>query len=422
MMKASISKSEVLGKVTAPSSKSYTIRGLICAALANGKSEIIAPLASDDTIAAINVLKKVGVNIRKQKDSWKVEGGAFQTPTSDLFCGDSAATLRFMTAFGAVIPGLCNLTAGPSLSRRPVKVLIDALQMLGVNCSSNGDFPPIKVRGGKFKGGMTSLPGNISSQYVSSLLHVAPLAAEGMTINLTTPLESRPYVMMTLDTMQWFGITVAFDEHLDTFEVLPQKYKPTKYNVEGDWSSASYLLALGALSGEVTVNSLDMESLQGDRMLVSFLQEMGTPVTMGRNSIIVRQSKLKAVKADLSDCIDLLPTVAVLAAVAEGTSEFTGIERARIKESDRITAVKEGLERMGIRVTEGAKRMSITGGKPMGAVIDSKGDHRIAMAFSLLGTVAGKTVIDRAECVAKTYPDFWEVLKNLGGKVEMNGK
>jgi 3-phosphoshikimate 1-carboxyvinyltransferase len=165
-----------------------------------------------------------------------------------------------------------------------------------------------------------------------------------------------------------------------------------------------------------------MESLQGDRMLVRFLQGTGTPVTTGRNSIIVCQSKLKAIKADLTDCIDLLPTMAVLAAVAEGTSEFSGIERARIKESDRVAAVKEGLERMGIVVTDEGKRITITGGKPRGAVIDSKGDHRIAMAFSLLGTVAGKTEIDRAECVTKTYPEFWDVFKNLGGKVVIDGE
>jgi 3-phosphoshikimate 1-carboxyvinyltransferase len=420
-MKASISKSEVLGKMVAPSSKSYTIRGLMCSALASGKSEIVSPLASDDTTAAINVLKKVGISIRQHKKSWMVEGGDFHTPTSDLFCGDSAATLRFMTAFGAIIPGVCHLTAGSSLSRRPIKTLIDALKMLGVRCSSNGDLPPATVEGDKLKGGTTSLPGNISSQYVSALLHIAPFATEGMTIKLTTPLESRPYVMMTMDAMHWFGITIAFNDNLDTFEILPHKYKPTKFKVEGDWSSASYLLSLGALAGEVEVNNLDMESLQGDRMLVHFLEDMGASVITGRNSIIVRQSKLKAIKADLSDCIDLLPTMAVLAAVADGTSEFTGIERARIKESDRVAAVREGLERMGIRVVEGAKRLAITGGKLRGALIDSKGDHRIAMAFSLLGTVAGDTVIDQAECVAKTYPEFWEVFKKLGGNVEIDG-
>ena len=420
-MKASISKSEACGKAAAPSSKSYTIRGLICAALADGKSEIISPLASDDTTAAINVLKKVGVNIRQQKSSWKVDGGNFKAPTGDLFCGDSAATLRFMTAFGAIIPGVSHLTAGPSLSRRPVKVLIDALQKLGVKCSASGDLPPVTVEGGKFAGGITSLPGNISSQYVSALLHIAPFAKEGMTVKLTTPLESRPYVMMTLETMHWFGINAVFDENLDKFEISHQKYRPTKYHVEGDWSSASYLLSLGAMAGEIEVNNLDMQSLQGDRMLLQFLRDMGAHTVAGRNSINIVKSNLKAIKADLTDCIDLLPTMAVLAAAAEGTSVFTGIVRARIKESDRVAAVVEGLTRMGIRVETDTKRIKITGGKPKGALIDSKGDHRIAMAFSLLGAICGNTVIDGAECVAKTYPEYWDVYQNLGGKVELNG-
>jgi 3-phosphoshikimate 1-carboxyvinyltransferase len=242
-----------------------------------------------------------------------------------------------------------------------------------------------------------------------------------MTIKLTTPLESRPYVVMTVDAMHWFGIDIAINDSLDRFEISPQKYKPTKYKVEGDWSSASYLLALGALAGEVEVNNLEMDSLQGDRMLLQFLREMGAAIVTGRNSVIVIQSKLTAIKTDLSDCIDLLPTMAVLAAAAEGVSEFTGIERARIKESDRVAAVKEGLTRMGIRVTEETNRLMITGGKPKGALIDSKGDHRIAMAFSLLGTMVGNTVINGAECVTKTYPEFWNVFKNLGGKVQTDG-
>ena len=420
-MKASISESEACGKAAAPSSKSYTIRGLICAALAEGKSEIIAPLASDDTTAAINVLKKVGVKIRQQKSSWKVDGGRFTAPAGDLFCGDSAATLRFMTAIGALVPGTSHLTAGPSLSRRPVKVLIDALQQLGVKCSANGDLPPVTVAGGKFACGSTSLPGNISSQYVSALLHIAPFAKEGMIVKLTAPLESRPYVMMTLDTMHWFGINAVFDENLDKFEISSQKYKPTKYHVEGDWSSASYLLALGAMAGEIEVNNLDMQSLQGDRMLLQYLREMGAHTVVGRTSINIVKSNLNAIKADLTDCIDLLPTMAVLAAVAEGTSVFSGIERARIKESDRVAAVAEGLTRMGIRVETDAKRIRITGGKPKGALIDSKGDHRIAMAFSLLGTVAGDTVVDGAECVTKTWPEYWDVLQNLRVKAVLHG-
>jgi 3-phosphoshikimate 1-carboxyvinyltransferase len=228
--------------------------------------------------------------------------------------------------------------------------------------------------------------------------------------------------MMTMDAMQWFGITVAFNDNLDSFEILPHKYKPTKYKVEGDWSSASYLLSLGTLAGDVEVNNLDTESLQGDRMFIGFLENMGASLTTGRNSVIARKSKLQAIKADLTDCIDLLPTMAALAAVADGTSEFTGIARARIKESDRVAAMAEGLQRMGINVKSDANRLSITGGKPKGALIDSKNDHRIAMAFSLLGSVVGNTVIEHTECVAKTYPEFWDVFKKLGGEVIIDGQ
>jgi 3-phosphoshikimate 1-carboxyvinyltransferase len=421
-MRALVSRSEISGKASAPASKSYTIRGLICGALAKGKSQILHPLGSEDTVAAGNVLRKIGISIRQNKTSWAVTGGNFHEPTAELYCGDSAATLRFMTAMGAIIPGRSHLTAGQSLSRRPVKPLIDALRQLGVECNSHDGFPPVTVKGSKLKGGLTSLPGDISSQYVSALLLVAPFAEEGITIKLTTPLESRPYVIMSMDAMQYFGITVAFNDSLDEFEVLPQRYQPTRFRVEGDWSSASYLLALGALAGEVEVDNLPTESLQGDRMIFGFLQEMGAKIAAGKNSVTVRQSELKAIQADLTDCIDLLPTMGVLAAMAKGTSKLTGIKRARIKESNRVAVVAEGLTRMGIHVSEEKDCLSITGGRPKGAVINSHNDHRIAMAFSLLGTVVGETVIDEAECVAKTYPDFWEVLRNLGGRVTIDGE
>jgi 3-phosphoshikimate 1-carboxyvinyltransferase len=326
-----------------------------------------------------------------------------------------------MTALCAIIPGTHHLTAGASLSKRPVKPLIDALRQLDIKCSASGNLPPVTVEGGKLKGGIASLPGDISSQFVSALMQIAPLAEKSLTIKLTTPLESRPYVLMTMDTMQWFGITVASRIALDEFEVFPQKYASTRYRIEGDWSSASYLLALGALAGKVEVTNLPTETMQGDRMLLTFLEEMGANVTSGRNSVIVTQGKLKAITTNLTDCIDLLPTVAVLAAVAEGTSRFTGIARARIKESDRVAAVREGLTRMGIKVTEGKDYLTITGGKPKGAVIDSMNDHRIAMAFSLMGTITGNIVIEQAECVTKTYPEFWEVLTSLGGKVKLDG-
>ena len=421
-MKALISKSQVKGKIRAPSSKSYTIRGLMCAALARGESELIHPLSSDDTKASIDVLGRVGVPVSQEAALWRVGGGSFHEPDTDLFCGESAATLRFMTAIGSLIHGRCRLTAGPSLSRRSVRPLIQALRQLGVSCSTQGELPPAVVDGGRLKGGVTELAGDISSQFVSALLFISPLAEEGMTIRLTTPLESKPYVMMTLDCLQRFGITVGFSEELDEYEIVKQQYKPAEYEVEGDWSSASYFLALGAVSGEVEVDNLNPDSLQSDKIVLNLLRDMGALVEVKRSSIMVRKSRLSAISADLSDSIDLLPTMAVLAAMADGVSEFTGIERARLKESNRVAAVKAGLERMGIEATEERNKLLVTGSEPAGSVIDSRGDHRIAMAFSILGLVAGGTVIDGAECVSKTYPRFWDELKRIGGEVKTDGK
>jgi len=419
-MKASISKSEIKGKVIAPSSKSYTIRGLVCAALARGESEIINPLGSDDTEACQDVLSEVGIRVLQGKDSWRVIGGDFHQPKTDLFCRESAATLRFMTAICSLIPGQSHLTSAPSLSRRPVKPLIQALRQLGVNCQQ--EEKSIVVSGGSLKGGTTELPGNISSQFVSAILFISPFAEEGVKIRLTTPLESRPYVLMTIECLKQFGIRVKSSKDLREFETSKQAYKPTKYRVEGDWSSASYLLALGALSGEVEVANLNLESLQGDKAIIDFLKEMGASITVKPNSVIVKRSKLKALTANLVDCIDLLPTMAVLAAAAEGTSEFTGVERARLKESDRASAIKEGLEGMGIKVVEERNRMAITGSPARGSLIDSRGDHRIAMAFSLLGAAVGGTIVNNAECVSKTYPEFWDTVKSLGGEVKIDGK
>ena len=421
-MKVLINKSKISGKVRAPSSKSYTIRGLMCAALAKGESEIVYPLSSDDTEAAINTLSKIGIRIHQNRDSWQVSGGSFQEPTSELNCGESAATLRFMTAVCSLVPGSCRLVAGLSLSKRPVKPLVQALRQLGVNCSCQDDLAPVIVEGGRLMGGTTELPGNISSQFVSALLLISPFAEEGVTIRLTTPLESKPFVLMTLECLKEFGIEVGFSKDLREFKISKQRYKPARYRVEGDWSSASYLLALGAIGGEVEVGNLNVESLQGDRIILDLLKDMEVSVKVNKNSVTVKGSRLKAIRADLSDCIDLLPTLAVLAATADGASEFTGIERARIKESNRVSAVEEGLERMGIKVEEGRNRLVVVGSSPKGAVIESYDDHRIAMAFGTLGLIAGNTIINHAECVSKTFPQFWEFFQNIGGKVDLDGK
>jgi 3-phosphoshikimate 1-carboxyvinyltransferase len=415
-MQISVHQSKIGGITAAPSSKSYTIRGLMCAALAEGTSELSHPLVSDDTGAALMVLEKIGVKNRIQSGRWQIEGGRLRAPDGDLYCGESAATLRFMSAICSLIPGTCRLTAGPTLRTRPVKVLIEALKTWGVDISRGADDFQLIINGGKLKGGQTELPGNISSQYVSALLLAAPRAEQRTLIKLTAPLESRPYVLMTLECLKQFGIETCISEDLMKFETYPQRYRPVKYEVEGDWSSASYLLGLGAAAGEITVNNLNSQSLQGDKQIAAILKEMGARVRIDENSVTVSQEQLKAIKIDLNDCIDLLPTVAALAALAKGTSELSGIRRARLKESNRIAAVKNGLESLGIRVVEEPDKVIITGGEIRKAVIDSYTDHRIAMAFSIIGAARGTVTLKGAECVSKTYPDYWQILRRLGVK------
>ena len=420
-MKASISRSTIKGSVTAPSSKSYTIRALICAALADGESEIIHPLGSDDTEACQDILSVLGVRTEQDEKSWLVKGGTLHQPDRDLYCRESAATQRFMTAVCSIVPGICRLTSAPSLARRPVQPLLQPLQQLGVNCNYNEVDSTITVNGGNLKGGTAELPGDISSQYVSALLFISPFAEEGVTVRLTTPLESRPYVSMTLGCLKEFGIEIETSDEMREYRTARQTYNPARYFIEGDWSSASYLLAAGAIAGDITVKNLNPDSLQGDKVMLDILEDMGVSVEISNDSIAVRETPLKAIQADLTDCIDLLPTVAVLAAMAEGTSEFTGIARARIKESNRVSAVKVGLEKAGIDVIEEQDNLIITGGKTVSAVINSNNDHRIAMAFSLLGLKAGNIKIEHAECVAKTFPEFWDILKHIGGKVKTDG-
>ena len=414
-MKVSVFKSESHGLLDAPSSKSYTIRALMCAALSPGQSYIRRALSSDDTLAAADVLQQIGADVQQSTYGWRVSGGEFERPTSELFCRDSAATFRFMAALSALVPGTVRLVPGEGLSKRPILPLLEALTQVGVKCSLDGSV--VVVEGGTFPGGTVYVPGDISSQFISALLLAGPLAEQGLHVGLTTPLASRPYLDMTIECLKKFGVRVSASPDMADFKVAKQDYRATDYTVEGDWSQASYLLALGALSGEVVISNLNAESLQGDRVILNLMQKMGARLSVRRSSVMVQKSYLRGIKADLSDCIDLLPTLAVLAAVAEGESQFSGIRSARLKESNRVEALSQELQKMGIRVREDENSLTIIGGRPHGTLIDSHTDHRLAMAFGVLGTATGDTIIEGAESVDKTYPEFWQALGSLGARV-----
>jgi len=415
-MKVEIHRSKVNGRVVAPPSKSYTHRALICSALAHGKSRILMPLYSDDTEATCRVLSELGVSLSTTPELWEVNGGELHKPGSDLFCGESATTLRFMAAVCALVDGESRLTCGPSLSLRPVSPLLEGLRQLGVDCGNAGGFPPVVVKGdGGIRGGETMIRGDVSSQFVSALLLVSPLADGPVSLKLTTPLESRLYVLMTMETQRRFGVEVQASENMREFQVPKQSYRPTEFAVERDWSSAAYLLAAGGLAGRVTVEGLRPESLQADSAIIDVLKEMGARVKLRNNAISVQSSSLHGVKFDVSDCPDLFPVVAALCATAEGTSVLSGIRRLRYKESDRAKAMVEGLRGMGVKAKQSRSRVTIVGATPRGGLIDPTKDHRIAMAFSVVGLVAeGGTVILDAECVSKSYPGFWGAMEALG--------
>ncbi len=414
-----VKPSPVSGAVAAPPSKSMTHRALTLAALAKGRSTIRNPLTADDTEATSRVLAELGVEISRGGE-WFVDGGILNAPVKALDCGESGTTLRFMASACALVDGDCRLVGGPSLSSRPVAPLLDALAQIGVKSESRGGLPPVTINGtGRIGGGEAHLPGDVSSQFVSALLTVAPLADSPVKISLTTRLESRPYVAMTVDAMRTFGVEAEHTPDMMTLTAPLTPYRATTVTVEGDWSSASYLLAAGVLAGEARVTGLSHVSSQADKAIINILVEMGAEVKACSDSVTVRSSKLSGITADLSDCPDLFPVVSALCAAAKGTSRLTGLARLRLKESDRVAAMAEGLTRMGAIVEYDADSATIRGGNLRGAEVDPWGDHRIAMSLAVIALRAeGQTNIKDAGCVSKSYPGFWGDLAALGGRLE----
>ena len=416
-MKAIIQKSEIYGEIQTPASKSYTHRALICAALAKGKSKIVFPLSSDDTEATLDVLKKVGVNIKKKKEVWEVQGGNFSVPRQDLFCRESGTTIRFMTAICSLIQGKCRLTGAQSLLKRPIKPLINSLQDFGVDCKMVSNFI---ITENNFIGGKTKIKGDISSQFISALLLIAPFAQKETKIELTTVLESKPYVLMTINIQRKFGIEVKHSNNLRKFSIRKQDYKPSNYFVEGDWSSAAFLLVIGVLTGKTKVKNLNIKSAQADKEIINILKKMGAKIKIGKNVIVTEKSRLKPIKINISNCPDLFPVICVLCSQAEGKTEISGIKRLVLKESNRIKEMEKGLTKMTIKTKILNGKFIIWGSKPKAAIINSK-DHRIAMAFAVLGLIAeGKTIIKNAECVSKSFPEFWNYLIKLKADIYVN--
>ncbi|MEM2936333.1 MAG: 3-phosphoshikimate 1-carboxyvinyltransferase [Candidatus Bathyarchaeia archaeon] len=415
------------GTVEAPPSKAYTHRALIAASLSEGRSSIQKPLFCDDTMATIKGCSLLGAKIRRVKGSLMMDGTPRPvTPKDIIHCGGSASTIRFLTPLCSLADGISVLTGNEGLRRRPMEPLLDALRQLGVQCySTQGDgYPPVVVFGGGIRGGGASIRGDISSQFVSGLLFGTPKAERDTEIVVTTQLESKPYVTMTLDILQKHGIKIGSSPDYGRFSVpCGQAYTPFNHIIEGDYSSAAFLLAAAAITNShVKITNLRRDTLQGDRKLIEILQEMGFQVKMGEDYVetLGANQGLKGIEVDLRDMPDLVPVCAALACHAHGETVIRGAGRLRLKESDRIASLSIELRKMGGKIMESEEGFIIQGGRLHGAEIDSHNDHRIAMACAVAALGAeGITTIRRIECVDKSYPDFVKDLLSLGGEVHV---
>ena len=428
-MDVTIRPSTVSGTVQAPPSKSYTHRAILAAGYADG-GRIRTPLVSDDTRATIRAVEAFGGTVEVDDDGanteLRVDGfhGTPDVPDDVLDCDNSGTTMRLATATAALADGITVLTGDASLRSRPQGPLLEAIEQLGGRAEStraNGQAP--LVVGGPIGGGTASIPGDVSSQLVTALLFAGASTAAGVDVELETPLKSAPYVDVTVDVLAAHGVTAR--ETSDGYRVAGGQafsVPDDGYAVPGDFSSISYLLAAGAIAGDGPVRVEGAwPSAQGDTAIVDVLRRMGADVEWDREDgvITVRPSSLSGITVDVGDTPDLLPTIAVLGAVADGTTHIENCEHVRYKETDRVAAMKRELTRLGATVEASQDELTIHGGDSSleGARCDGYDDHRIVMALSVAGLVAsGETTIADRDAVDVSFPGFFAVLSSLGAE------
>ena len=426
-MKLTITPSSVMGAVSAPPSKSYTHRAVILASLAGGTSTIDDPLLSDDTLYTIEACRSLGAGIAARGNLLEISGTGGQiavTPGRDrIFAGNSGSTIRMIAPLAALASTKIVLDGNNRLRQRPLGDLLSALESLGARISPLGasGYPPVEIQGGKLSGREVTVSGKISSQYISALLMIAPYTENGLRIRVTDEPRSKPYIDITLDTMRDFGVEAVNKGYKEFLVKGGQIYRARRYRIEGDYSSAAYFLAAAAIGGQpVTVRNLKSNSAQGDRYLLNILSDMGCSVERRQEAVRVsRSDELKSVSIDMGDYPDLVPTVAAVAAYAEGKTEISNIGRLKFKESDRLNDTAAELGKLGVKVEVTDDSMSVHGGKPRGAEIEVHNDHRLAMSLAIAAIFAeGGSTINNAEAVSKSYPRFFANLAGLGAKIE----
>ena len=405
--------------VDIPGSKSVTHRYLIMAALAKGRSWLGNGLWCDDTGYTATALERFGAQIRHSPKAIEVigTGGVLNCPSEPIYLENAGTSMRLLTAVACLGRGSCVLVGNERLHTRPMQELLEALQPLGgvVESLQEKGYPPVRIHGSGLKGGSTMVNASRSSQFVSAILLVAPYATKPVEIAVQG-LVSKPYVDVTLDGMSKFGVNACWLDKNNLRVKAPGRYLAGSYHVEGDCSSASYFWAAAAISrGKVLTRNILHETRQGDLAFLDILCQMGCRAEWHDHGVTLYGGKLRSVEVDMKDMPDMVPTLAVTAAFAQGTTVISNVGHLRIKESDRLRAIAEELEKMNVQVEEEEDRLTIRGGTPRGALIACHNDHRIAMSFAVAGLVAEGVCIDDELCVNKSFPQFWETLEQLYG-------
>jgi 3-phosphoshikimate 1-carboxyvinyltransferase len=408
--------------VRIPGSKSITHRALITAGLARGDSLITDYLSCEDTLFTANALKQLGVSILELGDRLKVSGPGpaclSSTGRMEIHVGNSGTSFRLLLSVLALGSGEFLLTGSPRMLQRPVGPLVEALNALGVKASfpKEAGFPPVLVKAQGIPGGRVTVQGDLSSQFVSSLLLAGPCARKDVQIDVVGKLVSRPYVDITLDVMSMFGVQVEREGYRHFRIPAGQAYRATTFRVQGDASSASYFWAAAAITGGMLTseNIYPNSTRQGDIRLLDIFERMGCRVNRKTDRVTVHGAPLEGIEADMSAMPDLVPTLAAVALFANGTTVIKNVSHLRHKESDRLASVTREWRRLGARIEEQSDGLVIRGGARLsGVLVDPHDDHRLAMSLAVIGLRVPGIRIKDEDCVNKSFPGFWDLWDHL---------
>jgi 3-phosphoshikimate 1-carboxyvinyltransferase len=426
-MQAIVQPSKLKGIITAPASKSAMQRACAAALLKGGRTVLHNPGVSDDDKAALDIIQQLGATVKQEGDTIVIESGGGVHPVSDeINCGESGLSVRMFTPIAALAEKEITVAGRGSLVKRPLSFFNEVLPQLDVQCESNNGLLPLKIKG-PLQPKSIEVDGSLSSQFLTGLLFAyAGARARHVTIKINN-LNSKPYIDLTLKLMADFGLKTPVNKNYAEFYFQKLSNSPFDrddfaYSVEGDWSGGAFLLVAGAISGNIAVKGLDIFSTQADKEILHALMLAGTDLIETDEEIEIKESKLKAFNFNATDCPDLFPPLVALASYCEGTSMIEGIHRLTHKESNRALTLQEEFGKMGIDISFQDDKMLVKGGTGVKASkVSSRHDHRIAMACATAALKAdGEVIIDDAEAVNKSYPQFWEHLQKLNAGLTLN--